>query len=90
MPETRRRGKWRNLIIASALRRFRQMSTPAEIQEAIHKLSPAEQAELRQSLLEEETAAMMSAIAEGAQRIDAVASGEVRWLTEAEFRSAVK
>ena len=66
------------------------MSTPAEIQEAIHKLSPAEQAELRQSLLEEETAAMMSAIAEGAQRIDAVASGEVRWLTEAEFRSAVK
>ena len=66
------------------------MSTLAEIQEAIHKLSPAEQAELRQCLLEEETAAMMTAIAEGAQRIDAVASGETRGLTEAEFRSAVK
>ena len=45
------------------------MSTLAEIQEAIHKLSPAEQAELRQSLLEEETAAMMAAIAEGTQRV---------------------
>ena len=66
------------------------MSTLAEIQEAIHKLSPAEQAELRQSLLEEETAAMMGAFDEGAQRVDAVASGEVRGLTEAEFRSAVK
>ena len=52
-------------------------------------MSPAEQAELRQSLLEEKTAAMMAAIDEGAQRVDAVASGEVRGLTEAEFRSAV-
>ena len=66
------------------------MTTLAEIQEAIHKLSPAEQAELRQSLLEKETAAMMAAIDEGAQRVDAVASGEVRGLTETEFRSAVK
>ena len=66
------------------------MSTLAEIQEAIRKLSPAEQAELRQSLLEEETAVMMATIAEGVQRIDAVASGEVRGLTENEFRSAVK
>ena len=66
------------------------MSTLAEIQEAIYKLSPAEQAELRQSLLEEETAAMLAAIDEGAQRVDAVASGETRGLTEAEFRSAVK
>ena len=66
------------------------MSTLAEIQEAIHKLSPAEQAELRQSLLEEKTAGMMAAIAEGAQRVDAVASGEVRGLTESEFRNAVK
>ena len=69
---------------------FPNMSTLAEIQEAIHKLSPAEQAELRQSLLEEKTAAMMAAIDEGAQRVDAVASGEIRGLTEAEFRSAVK
>lgn len=66
------------------------MSTLAEIQEAIHKLSPAEQAELRLSLLEEETAAMMAIIATGVHRIDAVAAGEIRGLAEAEFRSAVK
>ena len=66
------------------------MSTLAEIQEAIHRLLPAEQAELRKSLLEEKTASMMAAIDEGARRIDAVASGETRGLTEAEFRSAVK
>ena len=66
------------------------MSTFAEMQEAIHKFSPAEQTELRQCLLDEETAAIMAAVAEGVQRIDAVASGEARGLTEAEFRSAVK
>ena len=66
------------------------MSALAEIREAIRMLSPAEQAELGQCLLEEKTAEMMAAIAEGAQRIEAVASGETRGLTEAEFRSAAK
>ncbi len=66
------------------------MSTLAEIQEAIHKLSLAEQAELRRFPLEEETATMMAGIAEGGQRIDAVASGGARGLTEAEFPSASK
>ena len=46
------------------------MSTLAEIQEAIHKLSPAKQTELRQCLLEKEAAAMMATIAEGVQRVE--------------------
>lgn len=66
------------------------MTRLAEIQEAIHRLPPAELAELRQWLLEEETAELLATVREGAQRIEAVATGQAKGLTEDEFRRALR